>query len=78
MLTETHKSSAILEELASSSLDIDKTLQGHKDLATSIHLGRRFLNKLKQRDFTDKLLLVFALLFFFSVILYILKSRLNL
>ncbi len=47
-----------------------KTMTGH------IQNSRKLLTKYSRREFTDKLLIFLALVFFFATVLYIIKKRL--
>jgi protein transport protein SEC20 len=44
-------------------------------IGQSIRSGGKLITKYGRREFTDKILIFFALLFYFGVILYILRKR---
>ncbi len=46
------------------------------ELSRALHGARQSLTKLFHRDYTDRLLLLFSVTVFFSVVLYILHARL--
>eukprot|EP01114_Cavostelium_apophysatum_P019145 TRINITY_DN6084_c0_g1_i1.p1 TRINITY_DN6084_c0_g1~~TRINITY_DN6084_c0_g1_i1.p1 ORF type:complete len:257 (-),score=41.77 TRINITY_DN6084_c0_g1_i1:25-795(-) len=77
MHSETQKTSDTLTELARSSRGIGDIMNEHDDVASSIRQGKGMLSKLKRRDFTDRLLIVFGFIFFLLVVFYVVKSRLN-
>ena len=79
MQSETERSVAALQELGRSSGLIDDTVTEHKGgVAGSLRTAKTALTKLMRRDYTDRILLMFGLFFFFSVVLYIVKVRLRL
>lgn len=53
--------------------DTQKELTG---MASDIHNSGRLLTKYGRRECTDKFLILFAIIFFFSTVLYIVKKRL--
>lgn len=46
-----------------------------KGLSGFIHTSKQLLNKYNRRETTDKLLIFFGLVLFFSTVLYIIKKR---
>lgn len=64
--------------LSSSSSIIEKSLGEHSQLGSSTHLSQQYLNKLKRRELTDKILLGLGTCFFFLVVIYVILTRLGL
>lgn len=62
--------------LASSSAQIKDTQDEYKGLSGIIQTSKNLLNKYNRREITDRLLIFFGLVLFFSTVLYILKKRL--
>jgi len=78
MHSETEKTSDTLNELNRSSKVIEEIIHEHSAIGGTITHGKGVLGKLKRRDFTDKLLIMFGFFFFALVVFYIIKTRLNL
>ncbi|PRP75347.1 BCL2/adenovirus E1B interacting protein 1-like [Planoprotostelium fungivorum] len=77
MRSEAERSAEALKELERSSKVIENTVTEHKGMTGSIRAGRAALTKLQRREKTDRFLIMLALIFFFLVVLYILKTRLR-
>ena len=60
----------------SSSKNITETNEEFKTMSGHIQHSRKLLTKYSRREFTDKLLIFLALVFFFATVLYIVKKRL--
>jgi uncharacterized protein YhaN len=65
----------IIPVLDESSKLLKNTSQEFGYMKTAITDGRRLLTRLDRREFTDKLLIILCLCFFFSVVLYIFCKR---
>ena len=70
------QTSDIIPVLDHSSRELKTVQQDFGAMRGVISDGRRLLIRLSRREFTDKLLIVLCLLFFFSVVLYIVSKRL--
>jgi len=55
---------------------VGEVVEEHRGIQGVIGLSRRLITKYARREFTDKVLILFALAFFFAVVLYILRKRL--
>ena len=73
--TET-QTSDIIPVLETSSKSLRNVQQEFGLMRTSINDGKRLLIRLSRREFTDKLLTVLCLCFFFTVVFYIVWKRL--
>ncbi|KAK2149544.1 hypothetical protein LSH36_447g02029 [Paralvinella palmiformis] len=62
--------------LATSSRQINQTQDEFKNMASHIQNSQRLLTRYGRRECTDKILIVFAIMFFFAAVLYIIKKRL--
>lgn len=51
------------------------TLNMNRSFAGEVRVARGLLTKLRRRDITDLLLVAFGVVFFFSVVLYIMLDR---
>lgn len=71
-----NQTSDIIPVLGETSEKIQKTQQEFTLMKTVIIDGRRLLTRLGRREFTDKLLIIIGLCFFFSVVFYIVWKRL--
>ncbi len=71
-----NQTSDIIPVLGESSEKIQKTQQEFTLMKTVITDGRRLLTRLGRREFTDKLLIIIGLCFFFTVVFYIVWKRL--
>ena len=58
-----------------SSKGITDTHEELKGLSGFVHTSKQLLNKYNRRETTDKLLIFFGLVLFFSTVLYIIKKR---
>ena len=76
LLQELEKSNESLRAFKKSSETLRSTLDEYSSQSSSMKLGHRILAKLKQRDFTDRLLLFTGLIFVCLVALSIIWSRL--
>ncbi|XP_028391396.1 vesicle transport protein SEC20-like [Dendronephthya gigantea] len=63
------------EVLMTSSKGITDTNEELKGLSGFVHTSKQLLNKYNRRETTDKLLIFFGLVLFFSTVLYIMKKR---
>jgi hypothetical protein len=70
------QSKATLNTLEVSSKTLKSTHDEFNAMSTTIYDGKRLLTKYDQREFTNKLLFVFSLCLFFSVVFYIIWKRL--
>ena len=70
-----NQTSEILPVLDESSKIIKNTQQEFGMMKTVITDGKRLLVRLSRREFTDKLLIILCLCFFFSVVFYIVWKR---
>jgi uncharacterized membrane protein YbaN (DUF454 family) len=61
-----------------SSDTLNATLHHHRAYGTSVRTAHGLLAKLKRRECTDMLLVLFGVFFFLSVVLYISLDRLGL
>jgi len=59
-----------------SSGKVGEVVEEHRGIQGVIGHSRRLITKYARREFTDKVLILFALAFFFAVVLYILRKRL--
>merc|ERR1719466_506107 len=76
-LAETvERSKQTVGSLESSSKTVEELQEEHKMMGGVIGQSRRLITKYGRREFTDKVLIIFALAFFFAVVLYILRKRL--
>ena len=66
----------IIPQLDESSKGIKNVQQEFGVMRMMINDGRRLLTRLGRREFTDKLLIILCLIFFFSVVFYIIWKRL--
>lgn len=62
--------------LVTSSESINRTHSGMNDIDAGIKVGQGLISKLGRRDVTDKVLIFLALIFFFCVVLYVIRKRL--
>lgn len=70
------QSEADMQILAQSSSQVKDTQEEYKGLSGVIQTSKNLLNKYNRREVTDRLLIFFGLVLFFSTVLYILKKRL--
>jgi len=76
-LSETvQRSAGTVETLVNSSHTIHETQEEFKTMGTTISKSHQLLTKYGRREITDKVLIVFALIFFFACVLYIVQKRL--
>jgi hypothetical protein len=71
-----NQTSDIIPVLDETSKKINNTNQELNFMNTVIKDGKRLLTRLSRREFTDKLLIILCLCFFFSVVFYIIWKRL--
>ncbi|XP_036363962.1 vesicle transport protein SEC20 isoform X2 [Octopus sinensis] len=76
MATQVKQSEQTINTLASSSKTVDETHEEFKGMSGHIHTSKKLLSKYNRREFTDRLLIILALVFFFATVLYIVKKRL--
>merc|ERR1719397_1646399 len=62
-------------KLEGSSTIVDEVGDEYRTLAGVIGQSKKLITKYARREFTDKVLIIFALAFFFAVVLYILRKR---
>uniref|UniRef100_A0A0K8TN84 Putative vesicle transport protein sec20 n=1 Tax=Tabanus bromius TaxID=304241 RepID=A0A0K8TN84_TABBR len=72
----TQKSAATLETLTSSSQNIEGTRDELQNTAGTISQSGKLLKKYGRREWTDKILLFFAFIFFLACVFYIVQKRL--
>ncbi|XP_068629959.1 vesicle transport protein SEC20 [Battus philenor] len=72
----TQRSQATLDSLVSSSSTVHGTQSELENTAGTISQSSKLLNKYGRREFTDKIIMFFAFLFFLAVCLYIVQKRL--
>lgn len=70
-----HQTTDTVASLDESSKIIRNTQQEYGFMKNVISDGKRLLVRLSRREFTDKLLIVLCLCFFFSVVFYIVWKR---
>merc|ERR1719376_155576 len=76
-LAETvEKSKQTVNSLEGTSRTVEEVREEHKMMGGGIGQSKKLITKYGRREFTDKVLIVFALAFFFAVVLYILRKRL--
>lgn len=61
--------------LAESSKTLTSTYTEYQNLGSLIHISKRVITQLEASDWFDRLLLLFGVLLFSSVVLYIIKKR---
>ena len=76
MAETVERSKQTVGSLESSSKTVEELQEEHKMMGGVIGQSRRLITKYGRREFTDKVLIIFALAFFFGVVLYILRKRL--
>merc|ERR1719378_979434 len=76
-LAETvEKSKQTVSNLEETSRTVEEVGEEYRMMGGVIGQSRKLITKYARREFTDKVLIVFALAFFFAVVLYILRKRL--
>merc|ERR1712034_230652 len=76
-LAETvEKSKQTVSNLEGTSRTVEEVGEEHRMMGGVIGQSRKLITKYARREFTDKVLIMFALAFFFAVVLYILRKRL--
>eukprot|EP00090_Calanus_glacialis_P015971 TRINITY_DN2507_c0_g1_i1.p1 TRINITY_DN2507_c0_g1~~TRINITY_DN2507_c0_g1_i1.p1 ORF type:complete len:252 (-),score=86.55 TRINITY_DN2507_c0_g1_i1:88-843(-) len=76
-LAETvEKSKQTVSNLEGTSRTVEEVGEEHRMMGGVIGQSRKLITKYGRREFTDKVLIIFALAFFFAVVLYILRKRL--
>ena len=53
-----------------------ETNEEFKSMSGHIYTSKKLLTKYNRRELTDRLLIILALVFFFSTVVYIVKKRL--
>jgi len=76
MTNQMKQSEETMGSLVSSSGEIGETKEEFKNMSGHIESSRKLLTKYGRRECTDKILIFFALVFFFACVLYIIKKRL--
>ncbi|XP_074643013.1 vesicle transport protein SEC20-like [Tubulanus polymorphus] len=76
MSSQVKRSENTMGTLLTSSRQITDTHEEFKGMGGHVTQSRKLLTKYNRREFTDKLLIFLALVFFFSTVLYIMKKRL--
>ncbi|XKL63478.1 hypothetical protein PGB90_005842 [Kerria lacca] len=69
------QNSGTLETLVKSSTNITGIQEELKKTGSIIDQSGKILNKYQQREFTDKILIIFAFVFFIACVLYVIYSR---
>lgn len=69
------KSQLTVSNLEGSSKTLQEVDEEHRSMSGVIGQSKKLITKYMRREFTDKILIVFALAFFFAVVLYILRKR---
>lgn len=69
------KSQLTVSNLEGSSKTIQEIEEEHRGMTGVIGQSKKLITKYMRREFTDKVLIMFALAFFFAVVLYILRKR---
>lgn len=72
----TQRSSDTLDTLVNSSSNVTSTQQELRDTGSAIAQSGKLLAKYGRREFTDKLILLFAFAFFLACVFYIIQKRL--
>ncbi|CAO3624479.1 unnamed protein product [Mucor hiemalis] len=75
MQQELEKSTFSASMLAESSKTLSSTYTEYQNLGSLVHISKRVITQLEASDWFDRLLLLFGLLLFCSVVLYIIKKR---
>ncbi|KAI7901805.1 Sec20-domain-containing protein [Cokeromyces recurvatus] len=75
MQQELEKSSISAGMLAESSKTLSSTYNEYQNLGSLVHISKRVITQLENSDWFDRLLLLFGLIFFCSVVFYIIKKR---
>merc|ERR1712013_908066 len=70
------KSKQTMGSLEGTSRTVEEVKEEHKMMGGVIGQSKKLITKYGRREFTDKVLIVFAVAFFFAVVLYILRKRL--
>jgi len=69
------RSSLTVNNLEGSSKTLQEVDEEHRGLSGVIGQSKKLITKYMRREFTDKVLIIFALSFFFAVVFYILRKR---
>ncbi|KAI8092127.1 uncharacterized protein B0P05DRAFT_524837 [Gilbertella persicaria] len=75
MQQELEKSTISASMLAESSKTLSSTNMEYQNLGSLVHISKRVITQLEASDWLDRLLLLFGLLIFSSVVFYIVKKR---
>lgn len=76
MAMQVKQSEESLHTLVSSSATVLDTKEEFKVMGSAIHQSKTLLQKYGRREVTDRVLIVLAVIFFFTCILYVLQKRL--
>ncbi|KAK3590197.1 hypothetical protein CHS0354_041255 [Potamilus streckersoni] len=76
MESQVQQGEQTMKVLLTSSNTISDTQDELKSMGSHIHTSKNLLTKYGRREMTDKLLILIALVFFFSSVLYVMKRRL--
>lgn len=76
MAAQVKQSEESLQALASSSATVQDTNEEFKAMGSAIHQSKTLLQKYGRREVTDRVLLVLAVIFFFTCIVYVIQKRL--
>jgi len=74
---QVERSLAALQQIDETNKVIDQTILKHRTYNTVVRTGKGYLTKLKRREFTDRMLILFSLVVFLLVVLYIAKARIR-
>ncbi|CAE1325035.1 SEC20 [Acanthosepion pharaonis] len=75
MSNQVKQSDVTVNTLASSSKTMTETHEEFKSMSGHIYTSKKLLTKYNRRELTDRLLIILALIFFFSTVVYIVKKR---
>ncbi|OBZ86402.1 Protein transport protein sec20, partial [Choanephora cucurbitarum] len=75
MQQELEKSTLSATMLAESSKTLSSTFTEYQNLGSLVHISKRVISQLEASDWLDRLLILFGLLLFSTVVLYIIKKR---
>lgn len=69
------RSAATVEELVQSSQTVDDTKEEFKGMGSAIGQAKKLISKYGRRGVTDRVLILFAVAFFFACVFYVLRKR---
>ncbi|KAI8378982.1 Sec20-domain-containing protein [Blakeslea trispora] len=75
MQQELEKSTLSASMLAESSKTLSSTFTEYQNFGSLVHISKRVITQLEASDWLDRMLVLFGLLLFSSVVLYIIKKR---